>query len=178
MRSSGQLRNQLAITEGELAEVQATIAQSLADGTDARHHQARRDRLESKIRDLGPAIRIAEQREASEAARDEEAERERLRKLARASQDRLFRAAAAVDAAVEAMGTTYTDYLSVLAEAKEAHRVAGSDLHAVERANEHSLRWAMARGARRMMDDSGMPRVPAHRETAFLDSVKRTTPKV
>ncbi|MFN7180446.1 hypothetical protein [Hyphomonas sp.] len=178
MKTAEQLRAQLAISQEELSEVQAAIAQALADGTDTRHLQTRRDRLDTKIRDLTPAIRIAEDREAAVEKKTQGLEAERLKRLARDSQERLFKAAADVDAAIEAMGRTYTDYRAVMLESKEAHRIAGSDLNAVDRAVQHSLRWALAKGARRLVDDSGMPRVPTHRETAFLDSVKRTTPRV
>ncbi len=178
MKTSAQLKAQLAISQEEIAEVQAAIAQALADGTDARHHQTRRDRLDTKIRDLTPAIAIAEAREAAEQKKGQDEQAERLKALARESQDRLFRAAADVDAAIEALGRTYLAYRTTMLESKEAHRVAGSDLNAVDRAVQHSLRWALARGARQLIDDSGMPRVPTQRETAFLDSVRRTTPKV
>ena len=178
MKTPAQLKAQLAISQEEIAEVQASIAEALADGTDARHHQVRRDRLDTKIRDLTPAIAIAEAREAAEAAKIQGDEAERLKALARKSQDKLFAAAADVDAAIEAMGKTYVAYRATMLESKEAHRVAGSDLNAVDRAVQHSLRWALARGARQLIDDSGMPRVPTRRETPFLDSVKRTTPKV
>jgi hypothetical protein len=178
MKTSAQLRAQLAISQEEIAEVQEAIAQALADGTDARHHQTRRDRLDTKIRDLTPAIAIAEAREAAEQQRVQGDEAERLKSLARESQDRLFRAAADVDAAIESMGEAYETFRDVLVDTKEAHRLARSDVNGVERAIQHSLRWAIARGARRLLDDSGMPRVPTTRETSFLQSVRRTTPNV
>lgn len=178
MKTPEQLKAQLAISKEEIAEVQASIAEALADGTDARHHQVRRDRLDTKIRDLTPAIAIAEAREAAETKKSDEQELERLKAAARQSQDKLFKAAAELDAAIEAMGKTYIAFRDILVETKEAHRLARSDLNAVERAIQHSLRWAMAKGARRLVDDSGMPRVPTTRETPFLASVKRTTPKV
>jgi hypothetical protein len=178
MKTSQQLRAQLAISQEEIAEVQASIAQALAEGTDARHHQTRRDRLESKIKDLTPAIAIAEAREAAEQKQGRDEEAERLRHLASLSQERLFAAAADVDAAIEAMGRAYVTFRDVLVATKKAHQSAGSDVNGVERSIQHSLRWAIAKGARRLLDDSGMPRVPTTRETTFLSSVKRTTPRV
>lgn len=178
MADTDKLRRNLAAAEAELAEVQAAIAAALADDADARHLQARRDKLEAKVRDLAPAITLAESREADLAQRARAEEAARLTEAASEADAAMLAAADGVDAAIAALGEAYSVYTLAMLDAKRARQRAGSDLNAVVRATEHSLRWAMASGARHFMEAMGAARVPVHRETPFGASVRRVLPKL
>jgi hypothetical protein len=162
----------------ELAEVQAAIGLAIADGTDARNLQAKRDKLDARIRDILPAIRIAQDREDAAAAKEAEKEAERLRGVARESTEKLFAAADDIDAAIKTLGEAYSKYRLSVLDAKRAHLDAGSDIGAVERSVTHSLRWALAHGARHFLEDSGAARVSITREAPFRQSVRRTAPTI
>jgi hypothetical protein len=178
MKTAAQLQKVHDDATGELAEVQAAIGLAIANGMDARNLQAKRDRLDARIRDVIPAIRIAQDREDADAAKAAEKEAERLRAFARQSTEKLFAAADDIDAAIKTLGETYSKYRLAVLDAKRAHLDAGSDIGAVERSVTHSLRWALAFGARHFLEDSGAARVSITRETPFGQSVRRTAPKL
>lgn len=178
MKTAAELRKQRDDAIAERTDVGSELATAIADGRDAKALQRRRDALDDKIRDLEPAIGVAEGREQEAAELEAERQAERLRAKARQSSEKLFAAADNVDAAIARLGEAYSKYRLALIDAKRNHMRADSDVGAVERSVTHGLRWALARGARQLLEDSGAARVPRNREEAFGATVRRTAPKL
>lgn len=178
IRTAEHLTKQRDFVASKLAEINEAIAVAVADGADPRKLFAERDRLELRSRDFGPAIAVASNREAEAAAKAKAEELGRLKDDARKQTEAMHASADAVDAAIAALGKAYSEYSLAVIDAKRAHQLAGSDLGNVVRSVTHNLRWALARGARHLVEDAGMARVPTHREQAFGSSVRRVTPKL
>lgn len=171
-----------ADAEATAEEMDAAIAQAIADDRPHDEVRALRERRREAVEDAddtGEALRVAEDRERAEAALESRRRRAELVREAREKAEAFLDSARMVDEALAALETAAAGHQLTALDVARALRKAGlSDDGRIGRMQRPFAKWSAWAGAPTFADMAEMARTPAAKRQSLERLVRNVIPAI